>query len=90
MVEVHKRDGMSDEARINRRLRPSNDDQTADSHTVNGTGPTRVHTTVHRSGTNLHHENPRSRSILRGIEPDVGDNIRPPVAGGPIMGRKGR
>jgi hypothetical protein len=76
MVEVLKRDGLSDEARIAKRLRPSNDQRTADSMTTMGTGPTRVSHTVHRSGQNLQHDNPSSRSILRG-EPDAG----PPIMG---------
>jgi hypothetical protein len=86
MPTVHKRDNLSDEARITKRLRPSNDEQTADSHTTMGTGPTRVHHTVHRSGTNLQHDNPKSRSL---IDTDFG-NARIPVAGPPNFARKGR
>jgi hypothetical protein len=92
MPTVHKRDGMSDEARIAKRLRPSNDEQTADTHTTMGTGPTRVHHTIHRSGQNLVHDNPHSRSVLRSdADADIGDVInRSPVAGPPNFGRKGK
>ena len=86
MPTVHKRDGMSDEARIAKRLRPSNDQQTADTFVTTQDG---THHSVHRSGQNLQHDNPKSRSILK-TEPDVGDNMRIPVAGPPNFARKGR
>jgi hypothetical protein len=93
MVEVHKRDNLSDEARIRRRLNPSNDMQTADTHVQQGNSPLRVHHTVHRSGQNLEHSNPKSRSVLRGgdVDADIGDVMnRRPHAGPPIFPRKGR
>jgi hypothetical protein len=88
MPTVHKRDNLSDEARITKRLRPSNNEETADTHVVMGTGPTRVHHTVHRSGQNLHHDNPHSRSILRkDADTDIGDVMnRQPKAGPPNFG----
>jgi hypothetical protein len=91
MVEVRKRDGLSDEARLAKRLRPSNDQQTADTFVTHGSSPTRTHTTVHRSGQNLRHDNPHSRSILRkDADADMADIVnRRPTAGPPIMGRKG-
>jgi hypothetical protein len=88
MPTVHKRDNLSDEARIAKRLRPSNDEQTADTHTTMGTGPTRVHHTVHRSGTNLQHDNPKSTSILRDADADMLDVVNRPKAGPPIMARR--
>jgi hypothetical protein len=36
--------------RIADRLKPSNDHRSADDHASHGSGPTRTHTTVHRSG----------------------------------------
>jgi hypothetical protein len=92
MVEVRKRDNLSDEARLRRRLLPSNDLQTADVHVQHGNSPTRTHTTVHRSGQNLQHDNPKSRSILRGDpDADMADVVnRRPHAGPPIFPRKGR
>jgi hypothetical protein len=87
MVEVHKRDGLSDEARLAKRLRPSNDQATADTFVTHGSSPTRTHTSIHRSGQNPQHDNPRSRSVLS----DVGDNMRVPMAGPPHFGtRKGK
>jgi hypothetical protein len=87
MVEIHKRDGMSDEARLAKRLRPSNDQQTADTFVTHGSSPTRTHTSIHRSGTNLHHDNPHSRSILRGDrDTDMADVINRPKAGPPNFG----
>jgi hypothetical protein len=50
MVEMKKSDLKSDEQRIANRLKPSNDLETANAHSVHGTGPTRTHTTIHRSG----------------------------------------
>jgi hypothetical protein len=50
MVEMKKADLKSDEQRIAHRLKPSNDLGTADVHSVQGSGPTRVHTTIHRGG----------------------------------------
>jgi hypothetical protein len=81
MVEIRRRDGMSDEARIAKRLRPSNDLQTADTHVQLGSSPTRTHHTVHRSGQNLRHDNPHSKSIMS----DLGDNVKVPTAGAPIL-----
>jgi len=81
MVVVHKRDGLSDEARIRRRLNPSNDQQTADTHTTIGTGPTRVSHSVHRSGQNLQHDNPKSKSLTE--MPII------PTGGGKILGQGG-
>jgi len=43
------------EKRIADRLRPSNEHGTADHRSVQGTGPTRVHTTIHHSGQNKPH-----------------------------------
>jgi hypothetical protein len=50
MVEMKKSDLRSDEQRIADRLKPSNDMGTANAHSVQGSGPTRTHTTVHRTG----------------------------------------
>jgi hypothetical protein len=91
MPEVKYRDGRSETQRINHRLKPSNEMQTASSFTTNGSGPTRVHTSVHHGSSQMRHDNPRSRSVL---DADAGDNLRPPsgrvpTAGPPIMGRKG-
>jgi hypothetical protein len=88
MPQVKYRDGMSEAARINARLRPSNDFQTSDTHVQQGTGPTRTHHTVHRSASNLQHDNPRSRSILRkDADTDIGDVMnRQPKAGPPNFG----
>jgi hypothetical protein len=85
MPTVHKRDNLSDEARLAKRLRPSNDQQTADTFVTHGSSPTRTHTSIHRSGQNLQHDNPKSRSILRS-DADT-DNVRP-TAGPPIMGHQ--
>ena len=86
MPQVKYRDGMSEAARINARLKPSNDLQTADTHVQQGTGPTRVHHTVHRGAAQAVHDNPRSKSLL-----DDTGNMKIPTAGGPIMGsRKGK
>jgi hypothetical protein len=82
MPTVHKRDNLSDEARIAKRLRPSNDQQTADTFV---TTPDGTHHSVHKSGQNLQHDNPKSRSL---VDTDFG-NARIPVAGPPNFG-KGR
>jgi hypothetical protein len=37
-------------ARVAKRLQPSNDKSTADEGVCVGTGPTRTHTTIHKSG----------------------------------------
>ena len=50
MVEMKKSDLRSNEQRIADRLKPSNDMGTANAHSVQGSGPTRVHTTIHRGG----------------------------------------
>jgi ketopantoate reductase len=63
MVEIRKRDGMSDEARITKRLRPSNEMQSATTHVQQGSGPTRVHHTVHHGSTQKQHEDGRSKSL---------------------------
>jgi hypothetical protein len=91
MPTVHKRDNLSDEARIARRLRPSNDQQTADTFITHGSSPTRVNHSIHRSGQQLRHDNPHSRSILKGdADSDLADVVNRPKAGPPIMGRKGK
>jgi hypothetical protein len=90
MPEVKYRDNKSESARINARLAPSNEMETANSHTVNGSGPTRVHTTVHHSASNLEHHNPHSRSILKraDADTDLADviNRNQPKAGPPNFG----
>jgi hypothetical protein len=50
MVEMKKSNLKSDEQRIADRLKPSNDLGTANVHSIQGTGPNRVHTTIHRGG----------------------------------------
>jgi hypothetical protein len=85
MPEVKYRDNKSEATRIADRLKPSNEMQTAGTHVQMGEGPTRVHHTVHRSATNLRHDNPKSRSILRS-DADT-DNVRP-TAGPPITGHQ--
>jgi hypothetical protein len=42
-------------ARVANRLRPSNDHATADEGVCVGTGPTRTHTTIHKSGNQQQH-----------------------------------
>jgi hypothetical protein len=80
MVEVHKRDGMSDEARITKRLRPSNEMATATTHVQQGSGPTRTHHTIHHGSTQKYHTDQGSKSLT--------DMPVMPGAGAPIMGEK--
>jgi hypothetical protein len=95
MTEVKYRDNKSESARITARLRPSNDMQTADTHVTTGTGPVRVHHTIHHRASNLQHENPKSRSltdmrIRQTGDTDSADNARVPVAGPPNFSKGGR
>jgi hypothetical protein len=50
MAEMKRSDLKSQSQRITDRLKPSNDMGTANVHSVQGSGPTRVHSTVHRTG----------------------------------------
>jgi len=49
MVE-NKHQAKSMAQRVADRLRPSNDMDTANTHAVHGSGPTRTHMTIHHSG----------------------------------------
>jgi hypothetical protein len=80
MVEIRKRDGLSDAERITRRLRPSNEMETATTHTTQGTGPTRVHTAIHHGSSQKYHTDQGSKSLT--------DMPVMPGAGAPIMGQK--
>jgi hypothetical protein len=81
MVEV-KRTGPSDAERITKRLRPSNEMETATTHTQQGTGAQRVHTTIHHGSTQKVHTDHGSKSLT--------DVPVQPGAGAPIVGeRKG-
>jgi hypothetical protein len=79
MVEV-KRTGPSDAERITRRLKPSNEMASATTHTQQGTGAQRVHTTIHHGSTQKYHDDGRSKSLT--------DMPVMPGAGAPIMGEK--
>ena len=80
MVEVKRRDGMSDEARIRRRLNPSNEMATATTHVQQGSGPTRTHHTVHHGSSQKYHTDHGSKSLT--------DIPVAPGAGAPILGEK--
>jgi hypothetical protein len=81
MVEVKRRDGKSDEARIAARLKPSNVPAgVTNAYAQHGTGPTRTVTTTHRAGGQGHHEQGRSRSLTE--MPII------PTGGGSILGQK--
>jgi hypothetical protein len=80
MVEIRRSDGRSDAERITRRLRPSNEMETASTHTTQGTGAQRVHTTIHHGSTQKFHGDHGSKSLT--------DIPVMPGAGAPIMGEK--
>ena len=71
MPTVHKRDNLSEEARIAKRLRPSNDEQTASTHVVQGSGPTRTHHTIHHGSSQKLHEDGRSKSLTDMPDPKM-------------------
>jgi len=50
MAETKLNHPKSQDQRIADRLKQSNDMGTANAHSVQGSGPTRVHTTVHHTG----------------------------------------
>jgi hypothetical protein len=79
MVEI-KRTGPSDAERITRRLRPSNDTQTATTHVVQGNTPQRVSTTIHHGSSQKYHERSGSKSLT--------DMPIQPGAGAPIVGQQ--
>lgn len=56
-IKTHRDHPSSMEARITNRLKPSTSPD-ADVHTVQGTGPTRVHTAIHHPGSSKRHGSP--------------------------------
>jgi hypothetical protein len=80
MVEVRRRDGRSDAERIAHRLKPSNEMETASTHTTQGTGAQRVHTTIHHGSSQKYHTDQGSKSLI--------DMPVMPGAGAPITGEQ--
>jgi hypothetical protein len=62
MVEV-RRTGPPDAQRIAHRLLPSNEMETASTHTTQGSSAQRVSTTIHHGSSQKYHEDNRSRSL---------------------------
>jgi hypothetical protein len=70
MVEI-RRTGPSDAERITKRLKPSNEMASATTHTQQGTGAQRVHTTIHHGSTQKYHDDGRSKSLTDMPDPKM-------------------
>jgi hypothetical protein len=72
MVEV-RRTGPSDAERIAKRLRPSNEMQSATTHVVQGSKdhPLRTHHTIHHGSTQKYHDDGRSKSLTDMPDPKM-------------------
>jgi hypothetical protein len=80
MPEIKLRPGSKSQAeRITHRLSPSNEMASAHTHTIQGTSPQRVSTTIHHGSSQKYHDDGRSKSLT--------DMPIQPGAGAPILGQ---